>query len=499
GMPTLTQPDIYFGINYNGWVVADTKQPELDYQVNSGANAGQNVETHYASTGGVPVGNVFSRMALALRLGNFNFLISNQITSKSRVMFVRDVRQMAQKAAPFLSFDSQPYAVIANGEVQFVLNGYTTTSQYPYSEDASNLGINMGGLPNNFNYARNSVIVVVNAYSGAMKFYANDPHDPILKAYRSAFPSMFLPMSDMPSTIQSHLRYPSDLFSVQAATFGRYHITSASAFYSASDRWDVSPTTGSGSPSATLQATTQTNAAGVVVSTGLAPMSPIFQVGSLPNDNDQQLLETVDFVPAGNSSTVQSLTAFMIATSNTNDYGQLNIYETPRGQTVTGPLQADSEIEETAKVSSDITLLDQHGSNVLLGNNLTVPLDSSVLYIRPLYVSSTSDPMPQLRYVIAVFNQNVSIEPTVDAALSQVFDANITGVSTTKPTKPGKSSSTSSAAITADLQAASNDYQLAQAALAKGNLGLYQSDVEAMNHEIQLAQAVVTSTGTSTK
>jgi uncharacterized protein len=493
GMPTLTQPDIYFGINYNGWVVANTKQPELDYQVSSGLNAGQNVETHYKSTGGVAVGDIFSRMALALRLGNFNFLISNQIDSKSRVMFVRDVRQMAQKAAPFLSFDSQPYAVIANGEVQFVLNGYTTTSQYPYSEDASNLGINTGGLPSNFNYARNSVIVVVNAYSGAMKFYANDPNDPILKAYRSAFPSMFLPMSDMPSTIQSHLRYPSDLFSVQAATFGRYHITSASAFYSASDRWDVSPTTGAGSPSATLQATTQTNAAGDVVSTGLAPMSPIFQVGSLPNDNSQQLLETLDFVPAGNSSTVQSLTAFMIATSNANDYGQLNVYETPRGQTVTGPLQADSEIEETGKVSSTITLLDQHGSSVLLGNNLTVPLDSSVLYIRPLYVSSTSDPMPQLRYVIAVFNQNVSIEPTVDAALSSVFDANITGISTTKPTKPGKTPTTS-ATVTADLQAAANDYTLAEAALAKGNLGLYQTDVEAMNHEVQLAQAAATST-----
>jgi uncharacterized membrane protein (UPF0182 family) len=491
GMPNLTQPDIYFGIGYNGWVVADSKQPELDYQVNSGVNAGQPVESHYSSTGGVPVGNIFSRFALALRLGNFNFLISNQITSKSRVMFVRDVRQMVQKAAPFLSWDSQPYAVIANGEVQFVLNGYTTTSQYPYSENASNLNINMGGLPGSFNYARNSVIAVVNAYTGSMSFYANDPTDPILKAYRSAFPTMFQPLSAMPSTIQSHLRYPSDLFSVQAATYGRYHIKSASAFYSASDRWDVTPTTGAGSPAATLQATQHTNAAGDVISTSLAPMSPIFQVGSLPNVGKQQLLETLDFVPAGNSSTVQSLTAFMIATSDANDYGQLNVYETPRGTTVTGPLQADSEIEQTAKVSSTITPLDQHGSTVLLGNNLTVPLDSSVLYIRPLYVSSSSDPMPQLRYVIAVFNQNVSIEPTLDAALSQVFDANITtGSTTTTPTKPGKGSTTP-ASVTQYLQAAANDYTLAQAALAKGNLGLYQADVEAMNHEIQLAQAAL--------
>jgi uncharacterized protein len=197
-MPVLTQPDIYFGIKDPGWVVADTKQPELDYQVNSGANAGQPVETHYDSTGGVPVGSIFSRMALALRLGDFNFLISNQITSKSRVLFVRDVQQMAQKAAPFLTFDNNPYAVIANGEVQYVLDGYTTTDQYPYSENASNLNVNSGGLPYSFNYVRNSVKVVVNAYTGAMTFYANDPNDPILKAYRAAFPTMFHPMSQMP-------------------------------------------------------------------------------------------------------------------------------------------------------------------------------------------------------------------------------------------------------------------------------------------------------------
>src|ERR1019366_4853065 len=168
-------------------------QSELDYQVNSGSNAGQPVETHYASSGGVAVGSFFSRAALALRLGDFNFLISNQITAQSRVLFVRDVQQMAQKAAPFLSFDSHPYAVIANGEVQYVLDGYTTTDQYPYSENASNLNVNQGGLPCSFNYVRNSVKVVVNAYTGSMKFYAADPTDPILQAYREAFPSMFLP------------------------------------------------------------------------------------------------------------------------------------------------------------------------------------------------------------------------------------------------------------------------------------------------------------------
>ena len=489
GLPLLTQPDIYFGINYSGWVVANSKQPELDYQVNSGKNAGTPVETHYKSTGGVPVGGIFSRLALALRLGDFNFLISNQIDAKSRVLFVRDVRQMAEKAAPFLSFDSQPYAVVANGEVQYVLDGYTTTSAYPYSEDANQLGISTGGLPGNFNYARNSVKVVVNAYTGAMTFYANDPNDPILKAYRSAFPTLFQPMSAMPSTIRTHLRYPGDLFSVQAATFGRYHITSATAFYSASDRWQISPTTGAGSPSQALARTSTLNKAGEVISTQLAAMSPVYQVGSLPNENKQQLLESIDYVPAGNSSTVQSLTGFMIATSDPNDYGQLNVYETPRGTTVTGPLQADSEIQQTSKVSSTITPLDQHGSNVILGNNLTVPLDSSVLYIRPLYVTSTANPMPQLRYVIAVFNQDVGIEPTLAGALSDVLGANVTGIANSNPgSGKGSGRTTSGASASSYLKQASTDYTNAQNALASGNLGQYQKDVNAMNQQLKLAE-----------
>ncbi len=485
GMPVLTNPQIYFGINDPGWVVANTKQPELDYQVNAGSNAGQPVEGHYSSTGGVAVGGIFSRLAFAMRLGDFNFLISNQIPSKSRVMFVRDVQQMVQKAAPFLSFDSQPYAVIANGQVQYVLDGYTTTDQYPYSENASNLNVNLGGLPGSFNYVRNSVKVVVNAYTGAMTFYAADPNDPILTAYRHAFSTMFQPMSNMPMAIQTHLRYPSDIFSVQAATLGRYHITSASAFYNASDRWAISPTTGAGTPSQSLAQTQVTDAAGNIISSSLSSMNPVYQVGSLPQANHQQLLESLAYVPAGNSSTVQSLTAFIMATSDPKNYGQLQVYETPRGTSVTGPVQADSEIQQNSKVSSIITPLDQHGSSVLLGNNLMVPLDQSVLYIRPLYVTSTSNPLPQLRYVIAVFNQDVGIEPTLAGALSDVLGANVpTGKPTTTPTTPSKSGQTSAYY----LKQASADYAAAQAALGAGNLGLYQSQVNAMYRQLQLAQ-----------
>jgi len=484
GLPTLTTPGIYFGLDNSGWVVANTKQPELDYQVNAGTNAGQPVETHYSGSGGVAVGGLFSRLALAARLGDFNFLISNQITSQSRVMFVRSVTQMAQKVAPFLSFDSQPYAVIANGSVNFVLDGYTTSSQYPYSQNASNLNISQGGLPYSFNYVRNAVKVVVNAYTGKMTFYVMDPTDPIIRAYSAAFPGMFQPLSKMPSAIRQHLRYPTDLFSVQAATLGRYHITSATAFYNASDRWQVSPTTGAGTPSQALAQTVVTDVNGNVVSSNLSPMSPIYQVGSLPQANHQQLLESLAFVPAGNSGTVQSLSAFLVATSDPGDYGQLNVYETPRGQSVTGPAQADSEIQQNAKVSSIITPLDQHGSGVLLGNDLMVPLDQSVLYVRPLYVTSTSNPMPQLKYVIAVFNQQVGISPTLSGAIAEVLGGAIPSSSSGGATSPGKKGQTAAYY----LAQASADYTAAQAALKAGDLGTYQHDVQAMNQQLLLAQ-----------
>jgi uncharacterized membrane protein (UPF0182 family) len=296
---------------------------------------------------------------------------------------------------------------------------------------------------------------------------------------------MFLPMSQMPASSQAHLRYPNDLFTVQAATLGRYHITSPSSFYSASDQWQISPTTGAGTPDQTLAQSVQTNAAGNVVSRSLTPMSPLFQVGALPGTKTQQLLESIAFVPQGNSATVQGLTAFLIATSNPDDYGQLNVYVTPRGTSVTGPVQADSEIEQDSKVSSTTSLLDQHGSIVLLGNNLMVPLDQSVLYVRPMYVTSSTNSLPQLKYVIAVFNQDVGIEPTLAGALSDVLGANITvGPSTGPSTPPSKSGQTAQAY----LKQAAADYTAAEAALQAGNLGNYQSDVNAMNKQLQLAQ-----------
>ncbi len=488
GLPALMQPNIYFGPGMTGWVVADTKQKELDYQVNSGANAGNPVESHYEGVGGVQSGSLLRRAAFALRFGDLNMFISDQITSKSRVMWVRDPSAMAAKAAPFLSWDAHPYAVIADGHVQYVLNGYTTTDNYPYSQDASTATVPADtGLPGAYNYVRNSVICVVDAYNGSASFYASDPSDPILQAYRAAFPSMFKPMSDMPSAVRTHLRYPQDLFSIQAAMLGRYHITTPSSFYNAADSWEISPTAGAGSPNQSLAYTTVTNSQGEVVSQGLSPMDPEYQVMALPGQTNQQLLLSAAFVPAGNSSTVQGLSAFIIASSDPSDYGRLNVYITPRGTSVIGPAQADSEIQQNQLVSSTITPLDQHGSHVILGNNLMIPLKNSILYVRPLYVTSTNNPLPQLKYVITVFNQNVGIEPTLAAALKDALGSTVSGGGGTTPTPPSHGTA---ASYLAQAVAAYNN---AQAALKAGNLGQYQADVTLMNEYLKQAQSALAS------
>jgi uncharacterized protein len=487
GLPVLTQPSVYFGINDPGWVVADSKQGEQDY-----TNAdGSVVESHYRGGGGVALSSFWRRTAFAIRLGDVNLWISSQITPHSRMIFERDVQNMAAKMYPFLSFDAHPYAVLVNGHVNFVLDGYTTTSMYPYSQNALTQNVPTdSNLPASFNYVRNAVKVVVDAYTGQMTAYAMTTTDPLLNAYRSAFPTLVKPLADMPSAIRAHLRYPMDLFSIQAAIFGRYHISSASAFFSASDNWEVSPTVGEGSPSQSIQLTQTTDATGAIVASTNAPMDPLYQVMSLPNESRQQLTLSDSYIPAGNSSTVQSLSAFLEATSDPDNYGQLRVFVAPRGTApVIGPVQADSLIQQNAKVSSAISLLDQHGSKVLLGNNLMVPLDNAILYIRPMYVSSTSNPLPELKYVIAVFNHTVGFEPTLQAALSDVLGGTPAGGGSGSTS--GGGTTTGSGTVTSYLNQAAAAYQNAQAALAASNLGQYQADVTLMNHYLQLAQAAL--------
>jgi uncharacterized protein len=514
GYPKITQPAVYFGVTEPGFVVADTRQPELDSQKSTGAD----VESHYSGTGGVKMGSFLTRAAFAIRLGDLNLLLSNLITSQSKMMFVRSIRTMAEKAAPFLSFDSQPYAAIVHGHIDWILDGYTTTANYPYSQNADTEDVPSGSdLPSSYNYVRNSVVAVVNAYSGKMTLYAMDD-DPILRAYESAFPHMFTPSSQMTVALRAHLRYGTDLFAIQAAMYGRYHITSPSQFYTAGDAWVVSPTTGVGAPDQTLQVTYVLNAQGQVVSGSYSPMSPIYQVLAEPGERTPSFTITDAYVPAGGGgSDTQVLRAFLVGNSNPGQFGQLRVYETPPGASKIGPVQADTEIEQTKTVSRTITLLNKEGSQVELGNILLVPVDQSLIYVRPLYVEAKTEPQPQLKYVIAVLGQTVKMETTLGATLDALLGTSLkstsgtltttpTAPSTTKsatkktPTPPSSSSASASeiAQAHADLAQAASDYTLAEADLKAGNLAGYQSEVTAAKSATAAAEQLLSTTGTGT-
>ncbi|HWE69067.1 MAG TPA: UPF0182 family protein [Acidimicrobiales bacterium] len=496
GFQPITQPSVYFGLDNSGYVVADTKQPELDYQLSNGTN----VQTHYTGNGGVQLSSFFDRLMFALRFGDYNLLISSQLTGQSRLIFDRGVQARVSKAAPFLSLDADPYPALINGHIDWVQDAYTTTDNYPYAQDADTSALSPGsGLLKQFNYVRNSVKVVIDSYTGSMTFYVLDPKDPIIRTYEKAFPGMFTPSSKMPAGLTAHLRYPEDIFTVQASMYGKYHITSAPNFYSAADAWTLSPSPGSGSPSQALQTTQTTNAQGQTVSTGqLVRMAPVYQELRVPGQTQQSFTLLDAFVPVSSQSQIQTLSGFMIAGSDPGQYGKLQMFVAPRNAPVQGPSIVAADIDQNTTISKDISLLNQNGSSVLLGNVLMIPVADALLYIQPLYVASTRNAIPELQNIIAVYGTTAAIGTTLGDALTQVFQA---PVSTT--VTPGGSSGALSPQVRQLLADAQALYTQSQADLTAGNLGAYQNDINSMEKDLQQVQTLTGATppppvGTST-
>ncbi len=480
GLPAVTQPSIYFGLNNSGYVVANTKQPEIDFQLTNGTN----VETHYKGNGGVQLSNFFDQAMFAIRFSDINLIISNQITGDSRLMFDRGVQARVAKAAPFLSLDADPYPVLLNGRIDWVQDAYTTTDNYPYAQNADTSSLpESSGLNQNLNYVRNSVKVLIDAYSGKMTFYVMNPHDPIIQTYEKAFKGMFTPASEMSPALRAHLRYPEDIFTLQATTFGKYHITTAQSFYSAADAWTLSPSPGSGSPAQALATTLTTNAQGQQVSTGqLVRMAPIYQELRVPGQAQQSFSLLDAFVPVSGQSQIQTLSGFMIAGSDPGHYGQLQMFVTPRDQPVNGPAIVAAQIDATPTVSQQITLLNSNGSSALLGNVLMIPVADSLLYIQPLYVESSRNAFPELQRVIAVYGKQVQIAPTLSAALSLVFQAPVSTSTDTGGT------GTLNAQERNLLNAAQQAYAQSQTDLKAGNLGAYQQDIQTLESNLQEVQ-----------
>jgi uncharacterized membrane protein (UPF0182 family) len=421
--------EIYYGIGNatGGYVIADSKTDEIDYQ---SSTTGQAVTNRYQGSGGVEAGSIVRRAAFALRFGDANFILSGQITPTSRVMYYRNIGTMVHKAAPFLKYDADPYAVVLNNQLFWVMDAYTTTDNYPYSQNANTTGMPAGsGLNTTFNYARNSVKVVIDAYSGKMYFFVVDKSDPIIQVYQKAFPDLFIPVSKANgikglSGITAHFRYPEDLFRVQTTMYGRYHLTKPGDFYSGSAAWSVSPDPGSGQlSSSSSYLAPSLGANGQPLPPQVARLAPQYILAHPPGSTQQSFMAIIPYVPVGAGTERQNLTAWMTASSDwnsqSNPYGTLTVYETPPDQTVDGPGLISSIIHSSPQISSELTLLNQQGSNVELGEVVVVPLDQTLLYVQTIYVESSSNQIPTLKDVVVVYDGKVyhSSNASLDNAL----------------------------------------------------------------------------------
>jgi len=475
GFPVLSEPEVYYGTGLSGFVVVDSKQAELDYQKSDGAN----VEVHYKGSGGERLSSVWVRLAYAIRFHDFNLLVSNLVTNHSRVMFVRSIQQRVEKAFPFLAVDSDAYPVEVDGHIDFIVDAYTTSDNYPYGQSAENGDINPGsGLSGTYNYVRNSVKVVVNSYSGKISAYVVDPSDPIIRSYESIFPGTFKPLSAMGPALRSQLRYPENLLEIQAAMYGRYHITNPAAFYNAGDAWALSETAGTGSPSSSLP----TSFSGAV-----ARFTPVYEVLQLPGSSTPSFDLLEPLVPVSGGDTLQTLSALFVASCGEANYGELQAYVTPRGESVDGPALVNARINAVPAISSAISLLDSHGSSAILGTVMMLPIDNSLVYVRPLYVTSSQNNFPELHDVIVVYGKDVAMEPTLAQALADVFHSVIAGVHSSGTS--GLSDAAVPAAVRSLLSQANSLYISAEKALKGGDLATYANDIAAVGQLVNEANA----------
>ena len=422
GSPEITQPQIYFGEDLGSYAIANSAQKEIDFPKPDGTDQ----TSSYAGKGGIPIDNTLKRLALFARFSEVNILTSNAITDESRALFYRDVRERAQIAAPFLSFDFDPYPVVIDGRIVWLLDAYTTTNRYPYAqraitdrlEDQSDL---RGA---DFNYIRNSVKVAIDAYDGTMTFYVVDDQDPIARAWAKAFPDLFT-TDEIPDELRSHFRYPEDLFRVQTTMYGRYHIDDPIDFFGSSDRWDISQDPGTKvavAANSTTASTTPTPGGVTTTTTNREErMDPYYLLMRLPEEEREEFLLLQPFVPTSRDDTRQELTAFMVAKSDPESYGQLEVFVMPRNQLPAGPAIVDARINQEPEVSEQITLLSRAGSQVLLGNLLIIPINDSLLYIRPLYVQAERTAVPQFKKAIVVYADRVEMRDTLKQALEAIF------------------------------------------------------------------------------
>jgi len=437
GMPKITRPEIYYGEIGNEYVLVRTRSQELDYP-----SGDQNVYTRYEGRGGIPINSLLRKAAFAARFGALNLLLSNDLTPESRVMIYRDIGARVQEAAPFLKFDRDPYLVIgADGRLVWMIDGYTTSDRYPYATPVRG-----------FNYIRNSVKATVDTFHGTVSYYIADPEDPVIRTYAKAFPGLLKPLADMPKDLQAHIRYPEDLFAVQARMYATYHMHDPQVFYNKEDLWVIPRLPQEGRD---------------------REMEPYFMIMRLPGERKEEFVLLSGFNPSGRDNMI----ALMVARMDPPQYGGLIAYQFPKQKLVFGPRNIQARINQDPVISQQISLWNQQGSRVITGSLLAIPIDQSLIYVQPLYLAAAEQgALPELRRVVVAYGNQIAMEPTLEAALARIFGGHVRGdeppgrPAAERPAAPGSAPIT---AITAGVQRAWEAWQRGQEALRKGDWATY--------------------------
>lgn len=378
----LSEPRIYFGEKTDDYVIVNAAAEEFDYPKGE-----QNVSNSYAGKDGVELGSLLRRAVFAWSFRDVNLLISGNLRAESRILFRRSIAERISTIAPFLRLDHDPYVVVSGGRLYWIQDAYTTAETFPYSEPVRGLG---------FNYIRNSVKVVVDAYDGTVTFYAMDEKEPVLAAYARIFPGLFRPFAEMPEDLRRHVRYPEDLFLVQAEIYRTYHMTNPDVFYNKEDLWSL-PTENSGGAGSAVE--------------------PYYVIMKLPGGAREEFILMQPMTPSNRSNMV----AWLAARCDPPEYGELVEYEFPKERLIYGPQQIEARIDQDTTISQQLSLWNQRGSKVIRGNLLVIPVEDSLVYVEPLYLRSDQGQIPELKRVVVAYGDRLVMEPTLEAALAAVF------------------------------------------------------------------------------
>ncbi len=445
---TIERPEIYFGEKTDDYVIVKTDTQEFDYPMGD-----ENVYTYYQGTGGVGIGSLVRRVSYAWQLADLNILISGELGAESRVLYYRNIRERVHHLAPFLMLDSDPYMVLMEGGLFWIQDAYTIGDRYPYSEP----------LDSGLNYIRNSVKAVIDAYNGSVTFYISDPQDPLIRTYQAIFPDLFVPMGQMPESVRDHLRYPENMFNVQASVYQGYHMRDARVFYNKEDLWAV--------PREVYASQEQL-------------MEPYYVIMRLPNEEKEEFLLMLPFTPVNKNNTI----GWLAARCDGENYGTLIAYHFPKERLVYGPSQIENRIQQDTVITEQLALWGRGGSRVIRGNLLVIPLGSSNLYVEAVFLQAEAGGLPELKRVIVAAGDRVAMEPTLSQSLQAIFGSEALPTEGESKPPPSEPAGVDIAALVLEAQ---QHYESAQRHLRAGDWAAYGRELEALKAVLDRLEGLV--------